>query len=50
MRHVPLAELLNAFLAAGLTIDRVAEPREQPVPFMIAVRAVVQGPNLRRAE
>jgi hypothetical protein len=26
MRHVPLADLLNAFINAGLTIDRVAEP------------------------
>jgi ubiquinone/menaquinone biosynthesis C-methylase UbiE len=39
MRHLPLAELLNAFIDAGLTIDRVAEPREHAVPFVLAVRA-----------
>jgi ubiquinone/menaquinone biosynthesis C-methylase UbiE len=39
MRHVPLAELMNGFIDAGLIIDRVAEPREQPLPFMIAIRA-----------
>ena len=39
-RHVPLAELLNAFAGAGLLLDRVEEPREdQPVPFVLAVRA-----------
>jgi SAM-dependent methyltransferase len=39
MRHVPLAELFNAFIGAGLTIDRVVEPREHPVPFALAVLA-----------
>ena len=40
MRHVPLAELINGFLEAGLTINRVAEPRpDQVVPFTLAVRA-----------
>jgi hypothetical protein len=39
MRHVTLAELLNAFLDAGLTIDRVVEPRDEPVPFILAIRA-----------
>jgi SAM-dependent methyltransferase len=39
MRHLPLADLLNAFINAGLTIDRVAEPREHPVPFSLAVSA-----------
>jgi ubiquinone/menaquinone biosynthesis C-methylase UbiE len=39
MRHLPLAGLLNAFLDAGLIIDRVAEPREQPIPFSFAIRA-----------
>lgn len=39
MRHIPLAELFNAFRAAGLSIDHVAEPRDEPVPFILAVRA-----------
>jgi SAM-dependent methyltransferase len=39
MRHVPLADLINAFLDAGLTIERLAEPRNEPVPFIIALRA-----------
>jgi len=39
MRHIPLADLLNAFLDAGLTIDRMAEPGRQPVPYSLAVRA-----------
>ncbi len=39
MRHVPLAELLTAFPAAGLSIERVVEPREEPIPYALAVRA-----------
>ncbi|MGH3370024.1 MAG: class I SAM-dependent methyltransferase, partial [Nocardioidaceae bacterium] len=39
MRHVPLADFLNAFLQAGLAIERVVEPREDPVPHALAVRA-----------
>lgn len=39
MRHVPLADLFNAFLEAGLHIDRVVEPRDEPVPFILAIRA-----------
>lgn len=39
MRHVPLADLLNAFLDSGLIIDRTAEPREHPVPVSFAIRA-----------
>jgi len=39
MRHVPLASLINAFLDAGLRIDRVEEPRDHPVPIILAVRA-----------
>jgi SAM-dependent methyltransferase len=39
MRHVPLAELLHAFLDAGLVIKRVAEPEpHHPVPFGLALR------------
>ncbi|ADB35386.1 Methyltransferase type 11 [Kribbella flavida DSM 17836] len=39
MRHVPLAELLNAFLAAGLQLDHVVEPDAGPVPAALAIRA-----------
>ncbi|GGQ27126.1 class I SAM-dependent methyltransferase [Streptosporangium pseudovulgare] len=39
MSHVPLPDLINAFVDAGLTIDRVTEPREDPVPYALAVRA-----------
>jgi SAM-dependent methyltransferase len=42
MRHLPLADLINAFVDAGLAIERVAEPREHPVPFGLAVRARVR--------
>ena len=40
MRHLPLAELVDAFIRAGLAIDHVAEPGEQAVPYILAVRAV----------
>lgn len=39
MRHVPLAEFINAFIAAGLILDRVSEPEEEPVPWGIVVSA-----------
>ncbi|MEV0387795.1 class I SAM-dependent methyltransferase [Nonomuraea sp. NPDC050643] len=39
MRHVPLAELLGAFLEAGLVIARVLEPSAEPVPRALAVSA-----------
>jgi ubiquinone/menaquinone biosynthesis C-methylase UbiE len=45
MRHVPLMDLLNGFIDAGLTIDRVFEPREHPVPHIFAVRARSQAPE-----
>jgi SAM-dependent methyltransferase len=47
MRHLPLAELLNAVIGAGFLIDRVAEPGTQPVPYALAVRA--RRPDQRRA-
>lgn len=40
--HRPLPELLNAFLDAGLTLDRFAEGGA-PTPVMFAVRAHVSG-------
>lgn len=39
MRHVPLAELINAIATTGLRITRVAEPRSEDVPFILAVTA-----------
>jgi SAM-dependent methyltransferase len=39
MRHHPLAELLNAFIATGLLIEHVAEPGDRPVPGNLAIRA-----------
>jgi hypothetical protein len=39
MRHHPLAEVLTAFIVAGLVIDRVAGPGDQPVPNTLAVCA-----------
>ncbi|MEU6713571.1 class I SAM-dependent methyltransferase [Nonomuraea sp. NPDC046802] len=39
MSHVPLPDLINAFVDAGLSIDRVSEPREHPIPFVLAVKA-----------
>jgi len=42
MRHVPLAQFLNAFIAAGLTIEDVREPERAPVPYAITIRATLQ--------
>jgi len=39
MRQHPLAELLNAFVSAGLVIEHVAEPGDRPVPVDLAIRA-----------
>ncbi|NUW37122.1 class I SAM-dependent methyltransferase [Nonomuraea sp. SMC257] len=39
MRHVPLADLLNAFTAAGLVIARTVEPPGGPVPRVLGLRA-----------
>jgi SAM-dependent methyltransferase len=44
MRQVPLAELLQAFLDAGLVLQQVVEPEPQhPVPFCLALRMVRPG-------
>jgi SAM-dependent methyltransferase len=40
MSQVALPDLINAFVDAGLTIERVYEPHEQPIPNILAVRAV----------
>ncbi|GAA2000480.1 class I SAM-dependent methyltransferase [Catenulispora subtropica] len=37
-RHVPLADLLNAFADAGLRITRVSEARNEPVPRALGLR------------
>lgn len=37
--HLPLAELLNAVLDAGLRLDRVEEPGSDDPPLLIALRA-----------
>lgn len=39
MRHHPLAEILNAFIAVGLDIDHVAESGSQAVPNTLTIRA-----------
>ena len=39
MRHVPLAELFGAVIDAGLTIEKVIEPRHEPVPFILGISA-----------
>lgn len=39
MRHHPLAEVVNAFVGAGLHIEHVAEPGSRPVPVILAIRA-----------
>lgn len=39
MRHVPLADLLRAFLDAGLVLETIVEPEpERPVPSSLALR------------
>lgn len=39
MRHHPLADLLNAFMTAGLVIEHVAELGDHAVPTILAIRA-----------
>lgn len=39
MRHIPLAEFVNAFIGAALTITHVSEPDEEPVPHAIVIAA-----------
>jgi SAM-dependent methyltransferase len=39
MRHVPLAEYLNAFLSTSLLLERFEEPGGFEVPHTLAVRA-----------
>lgn len=39
MRHLPLGELFNGVLAAGLAITRVLEPGERSLPYALAFSA-----------
>lgn len=39
VRHCTLAEVLTAFPAAGLCIERVTEPGERPIPVNLAIVA-----------
>jgi SAM-dependent methyltransferase len=39
MRHHPLADLLSAFIKAGLVIEHVAELGDRPVPIILGIRA-----------
>jgi SAM-dependent methyltransferase len=39
MRHHPLADLLNAFINAGLAIEHVVETGDKDVPTILGIRA-----------
>ncbi len=39
MRHVPLAEFINAFTHAGLRLEHVSEPGTEPIPHAVVVLA-----------
>jgi ubiquinone/menaquinone biosynthesis C-methylase UbiE len=39
MRHHPLAEVVTAFLTAGLSIERFEELGQRPVPMVLGIRA-----------
>jgi SAM-dependent methyltransferase len=44
-RHIPLAELLNSVIAAGFRLERLVEDDDQPLPGMLAFRAVLSRPG-----
>jgi hypothetical protein len=46
MRHQPLADLINAFIATGMTIERIAELGDRPVPAILGIRARKPGPPI----
>lgn len=46
MRHHPLAELLNAFISAGLVIEQVAELGDRLVPVNLGIRGRKPGQSL----
>jgi SAM-dependent methyltransferase len=39
MRHHPLADLINAFISAGLAIEYMAELGDRPIPATLGIRA-----------
>lgn len=39
VRHVPLAELLNKLIAAGLALTHVEEPGDGTLPWLLALVA-----------
>jgi hypothetical protein len=39
MRHLPLADLFQAIIDANLVLTRITEPRTDPIPAVLAVRA-----------
>jgi SAM-dependent methyltransferase len=39
VRHLPLADLLNPVLSAGLRISKIAESPERTLPLLLAFRA-----------
>lgn len=39
MRHVPLADLVNSIIDAGLRVKRVVEPGQEAIPHSIAITA-----------
>lgn len=41
--HLPLADLLNGFAAAGLAITRAVEPSAEPIPWKLALAATKHG-------
>lgn len=43
MRHLPLADFINAFIDAGLRIERLHEPDEEPVPYALVVKAALRS-------
>lgn len=43
MWHRPLADLFNMLIDAGFRIERVAEPRDEPIPFILAIVAAKEA-------
>jgi SAM-dependent methyltransferase len=39
MRHHPLAEMVNAFIDAGLRLERMTESGDRTVPTVLGIRA-----------
>jgi SAM-dependent methyltransferase len=49
VRHVPLADLVNALLAAGFRLERLEEPGEHDPPILLAVAATLPAHAPREA-